>query len=236
MSEAHPVVSREAWLDARRQLLAREKAFTRERDQLAAERRALPWVRVDKAYMFDTPQGRQTLADLFGDCSQLIVQHFMFGADWEDACKSCSFWADNYNGVTIHLRHRDIAFAAVSSAPLERLEAYKRRMGWSFPWVSSAGSDFNHDYGVSFTQDALAAGEVTYNFAPRKTSMTELPGISGFYRDPSGTVFHTYSCYARGLDMMNGAYHYIDLAPKGRDEAGLSYPMAWVRLHDRYED
>jgi predicted dithiol-disulfide oxidoreductase (DUF899 family) len=203
---------------------------------LNAERRALPWVRVEKEYVFDTPAGRKTLPELFGDCSQLIVQHFMFGPNWEDACKSCSFWADNFNGIPIHLRHRDITLVAVSSAPLDRLEAFKRRMGWTFTWVSSDGNDFNHDYYVTFTQDELAAGEITYNFAPRKTSMTELPGISVFYRDPSGAVFHTYSCYARGLDMVNGAYHYIDLAPKGRNEGGLSYPMEWVRLHDRYED
>jgi predicted dithiol-disulfide oxidoreductase (DUF899 family) len=236
MIDTHPVVSREAWLEARRQYLAREKAFTRERDQLSAERRALPWVRVGKDYAFDTPNGKKTLAELFGDCSQLIVQHFMFGPDWEDPCKSCSFWADNFNGIPVHLRHRDVTLVAVSSAPLERLEAFKRRMGWTFMWVSSGGSDFNHDYNVTFTPEELAAGEVTYNYAPRKTSMTELPGISVFYRDASGAVFHTYSCYARGLDMMNGAYHYLDLVPKGRDEAELQHGMQWVRLHDRYGD
>jgi len=234
MIDTHPVVSRAAWLEARRQLLAREKAFTRERDQLSAERRALPWVRVEKDYVFDTPRGKQTLAELFDGCSQLIVYHLMFGPDWQDPCKSCSFWADNFNGISVHLRHRDVTLIAISSAPLDRLEAFKRRMDWTFAWVSSDGSDFNHDYHVTFALDELAAGEITYNYAPMKTSMTELPGISVFYRGASGAVFHTYSCYARGLDMMNGAYHYLDLVPKGRDEEGMRPHMQWVRLHDSY--
>ncbi len=236
MIDTHPVVSREAWLEVRRQFLAREKAFTRERDRLNAERRALPWVRVEKDYVFDTPKGKQTLADLFDGCSQLIIYHLMFGPNWEDPCKSCSFWADNFNGIPVHLRHRDVTLIAVSSAPLDRLEAFKRRMGWTFTWVSSGGSDFNHDYHVTFSPDELEAGEVTYNYRPIKLSMTEHPGISVFYRDASGAVFHTYSCYSRGLDMMNGAYHYLDLVPKGRNEEGLRPHMQWVRLHDRYED
>jgi len=234
MSE-HPVVSHEAWLAARQALLAKEKAFTRERDALSAERRALPWERVEKPYVFDTPAGETTLGGLFGDRSQLVVYHFMFGADWEDPCKSCSFWADNFNGITEHLKHRDTTMLAISSAPLERLEAMKRRMGWTFPWVSSGRCAFNRDFHVAFSQEELAAGEVGYNYRPQKLRMTEMPGISVFHRDPDGTVFHTYSCYARGLDMMNGAYHYLDLTPKGRDEDGFSHKMSWVRMHDRYE-
>jgi len=236
MIENHPVVSREEWVEARRQFLAREKEFTRARDRLSAERRALPWERVDKSYAFDTPKGRQTLAELFDGRSQLIVYHFMFGPDWEDPCKSCSFWADNFNGIPVHLRHRDVTLIAVASAPLHKIDALKRRMGWNFTFVSSAGSDFNHDYNVSFTPDELAAGEITYNYARSKLLMTELPGISVFYRDASGSVFHTYSCYARGLDMLNGAYHYLDLVPKGRDEGEFRPRMQWVRLHDRYGD
>ena len=236
MNEPHAVVSHDEWLEARRQFLAREKAFTRERDQLSAERRALPWERVDKSYVFDTPQGTQTLADLFGACSQLVVYHFMFGPDWEQPCKSCSFWADNFNCIPVHLRHRDVTLIAVTSAPLAKIDALKERLGWTFTMVSSGGNSFNHDYNVSFTRDELESGEVTYNYRPMKTSMTELPGISVFYRDAAGTVFHTYSCYARGLDMLNGAYHYLDLVPKGRDEEGLRPHMQWVRLHDSYGD
>jgi predicted dithiol-disulfide oxidoreductase (DUF899 family) len=236
MIDNHPVVSREEWLAARQQFLAREKEFTRARDRLSAERRALPWERVDKSYVFDTSSGRQTLAELFDGSSQLVVYHFMFGPEWEDPCKSCSFWADNFNGIPVHLRHRDVTLIAVASAPLHKIDALKQRMGWTFTFVSSGGSEFNHDYNVSFTRDELAAGEVTYNYAPWKLSITEQPGISVFYRDPAGTVFHTYSCYSRGLDMMNGAYHYLDLVPKGRDEGDFRPRMRWVRLHDRYGD
>jgi len=236
MIENHQVVSREEWLEARRHFLVREKEFTRARDRLSAERRALPWERVDKSYVFDTPTGKRTLAELFERCSQLVVYHFMFGPDWEDPCKSCSFWADNFSGIPVHLRHRDVALIAVAAAPLGKIEALKRRMGWDFTFVSSGGSDFNHDYNVSFTRDELAAGEINYNYAHSRLSLTELPGISVFYRDASGTVFHTYSCYARGLDMLNGAYHYLDLVPKGRDEGEFRHRMQWVRLHDRYGD
>jgi predicted dithiol-disulfide oxidoreductase (DUF899 family) len=236
MIDAHPVASREAWLEARRQHLARGKAFTRQRDRLSAERRALPWVQVDEPYMFDTHLGGQTLAQLFGDRSQLIIYHLMFGVDWQDPCKSCSCWADNLNGIPIHLRHRDVTLIAISAAPLERLESLSRRMGWTFTWVSSGGTDFKRDFHVRFSPDELAAGEIEYNFAPMQTSMTELPGISVFYRDASGGVFHTYSCYSRGLDMLNCAYHYLDLVRKGRDEEGLRPHMQWVQLHDRYED
>jgi predicted dithiol-disulfide oxidoreductase (DUF899 family) len=233
-TESHKIVSRDEWIAARKQHLAKEKELTRLRDQLSAQRRDLPWVRVDKPYVFEGPNGKESLDELFAGKSQLVVQHFMFGADWEAACKSCSFWADNYNGIVVHLMARDVAFVAVSLAPFSRIEAFRKRMGWSFKWVSSSGSDFNHDYHVSFTPQDLAGGEVDYNFTRRKTSMSELPGISVFCRDESGTVFHTYSCYERGLDMMNAAYHYLDLVPKGRDETGLPYTQSWVRHHDDY--
>lgn len=231
----HMIVSGEEWVAARKQLLAREKEFTRLRDELSRARRDLPWERVDKVYVFDGPDGRQTLADLFEGRSQLIVQHFMFDPSWDAGCKNCSFWADNFNGIVVHLKQRDVSFVAVSRAPLAKLDAFKRRMGWSFKWVSSLGSDFNRDYHVSFEPDELEQGTAEYNFAKQTAdSPRELPGVSVFARDGRGTVFHTYSCYARGLDMLNAAYHYLDLVPNGRDEAGLSYPMAWVRLHDQY--
>jgi predicted dithiol-disulfide oxidoreductase (DUF899 family) len=235
MEKRHDVVSHDEWIEARKQLLREEKEFTRARDALSQRRRDLPWERVDKAYVFDSPEGRKTLPELFGGKSQLIVYHFMLDPDWNEGCKSCSFWADQFDGAAIHLAHRDVALLAVSRAPLARIEAYKKRMGWRFPWVSSFGGDFNFDYGVSFAPETVAAGRAIYNFAPTKTSMSELPGISVFTRDESGAVFHTYSCYARGLDMLNGAYHFLDLAPKGRDEAGLPHAMAWVRRHDEYD-
>jgi predicted dithiol-disulfide oxidoreductase (DUF899 family) len=232
----HDVVSHEAWLAARKALLQEEKEFTRLRDRLSQRRRDLPWVRVDKRYVFEGPDGKESLAELFDGRSQLVVYHFMFGPDWEAPCKSCSFWADNLERNVVHLAHRDVTLIAVSRAPLQRLEAFKRRMGWTFKWVSSAGSDFNYDYQVSFTADDLAKGEAYYNYAMQKNTVSELPGISVFYKDAGGTVFHTYSCYARGLDMMNAAYHYLDLVPKGRDEADQRpYPMAWLRYRDSYE-
>jgi len=235
MSEDHAVVSHGVWIEARQQLLAKEKAFNRLRDELSAERRALPWERVDKAYVFDGPDGRQSLADLFNGRSQLVMYHFMLGADWQEGCKSCSFWADNFNGIDVHLAHRDVTLLAVSSAPLPRIEAFRQRMGWTFKWVSCAGSTFNHDYHVSFSPEELEKGDIYYNYAWRKSSLTELPGFSVFYRAPDGALYHTYSTYSRGLDMMNGAYHMLDLVPKGRDEAGLGRAMSWVRLHDSYE-
>ncbi len=230
----HKVVTRSEWIDARKQLLAKEKEFTRLRDQLSAQRRELPWVRVDKDYMFEGPDGKRSLGDLFDGRSQLIIYHFMFDPEWESGCRSCSFWADNFNGIGVHLNQRDVTFAAVSLAPLPKLQAYAKRMGWSFPWFSSFGTDFNYDFGVSFRANDLANGWVNYNYEQRETNMTELPGISVFSKDDAGAVFHTYSCYSRGLDMLNGAYHHLDLVPKGRDEAGLEYPMAWIRPHDMY--
>ena len=229
----HKIVSQEEWLAARIEHLAREKRFTRLRDQLSRQRRELPWVRIEKEYLFDGPAGRESLADLFAGKSQLIVYHFMYGPDWEQGCPSCSFWADNFNGIVVHLEHRDIALLAVSRARLDTLEAYKKRMGWNFKWVSSFDSDFNRDFHVSFTPDEMAKGEMIYNFGKTRFPSTEGPGISVFYKS-QGDIFHTYSCYARGLDMLNAAYHYMDLAPKGRDEDDLPSTMAWLRRHDQY--
>jgi predicted dithiol-disulfide oxidoreductase (DUF899 family) len=234
--ESHEIVGPDEWLAARKRHLIEEKEFTRLRDRLSAQRRALPWVRVDKAYAFDGPNGSETLAELFGGKSQLIIQHFMFAADWEAGCKSCSFWADGYNGFAVHLEHRDVAFVAVSTAPLAKLDAFKKRMGWNFKWVSAAGGDFNRDFQVTFTPEELAAGEITYNYKTQQGRITELPGTSVFARDTAGAVYHTYSAYGRGIDMLNAAYHYLDLVPKGRDEAGLPMSQSWVRHHDRYED
>ncbi len=233
---SHKVVSHEEWLDARKAHLAKEKEFTRLRDQLSRERRELPWVKIEKEYVFDGPNGKETLSDLFNGRSQLLVQHFMYGPDREEGCPSCSFWADSYDGFIIHLAHRDVTMIAVSRAPLEKLEAYKKRMGWHFKWVSSLGNDFNRDFNVTFTPDEMEKGTAYYNYGTGGFPVDEAPGASVFYKDGDGTVFHTYSCYARGLDILNGAYNYLDLVPKGRDEESLPYSMAWVRRHDQYED
>jgi predicted dithiol-disulfide oxidoreductase (DUF899 family) len=230
------IVSRQEWLAARREHLVREKEFTRLRDELSASRRELPWVQVDTAYTFETAAGPRTLAELFDGRGQLLVYHFMYGPDWEQGCPSCSFWADNFQGIDVHLAHRDVTLVAVSRAPLPILDAYKARMGWEFAWVSSHGSDFNYDYGVSFTPEQVESGDMNYNFGPKKFPSSEAPGVSVFSKDAAGQVFHTYSTYSRGLDMLNGAYHYLDLVPKGRDEAGLPYSMAWLRRRDQYED
>jgi predicted dithiol-disulfide oxidoreductase (DUF899 family) len=233
--EDRKIVSSAEWTQARKQLLAREKEFTRLRDQLSEERRNLPWERVEKGYVFEGPGGKQTLSELFEGRNQLIIYHFMFGADWEAGCKSCSFWADNFDNVIVHLNQRDVTMLAVSRAPLDRIDAFRKRMGWTFKWVSSLGSDFNHDYQVSFTPEQQAKGESYYNYVWQKGAMSERPGISVFFKDPGGSVFHTYSCYERGIDMMNTAYHYLDLVPKGRDEANeRPYAQAWVRHHDNY--
>ena len=232
----HRVVSHEQWIEARKQHLAREKEFTRLRDQLSQARRDLPWEKVDKAYVFEAPEGKVSLADLFAGRSQLIVQHFMFDPSWDEGCKSCSFWVDNFNGVDVHLNHRDVSFVLVSRASLATLEAYRRRMGWSVRWVSSLHTDFNRDYHVSFSPEERETGRAYYNYAAGSFPAPEAPGLSVFHRDADGVVYHTYSCYARGLDMLNGAYHLLDLVPKGRDEAGQAYTMEWLRHHDRYED
>jgi predicted dithiol-disulfide oxidoreductase (DUF899 family) len=228
------VVSHEDWLKARLELLAAEKEFTRQRDALTRRRMALPWERVERSYQFEGPSGAVSLADLFDGRSQLIVYHFMFGPDWEEGCKSCSFWADNFNGIPIHLNHRDVTFTAVSRAPLAKINAYKKRMGWNFPWVSSYGSDFNFDYHVSFPSQQIAEGKAYYNYAVRPITASDEQGVSLFFKDRSGEVFHTYSCHGRGIDMLNGAYQYLDLVPKGRDEEGFGFPMEWVRRHDEY--
>lgn len=231
----HPVVSRQEWINARKELLAREKELTRQRDELARQRRELPWVKVTKPFVFEGPDGPQSLSDLFAGRSQLIVYHFMYGPDWDEGCPSCSFWADNFEGIPIHLAHRDATLVAISRAPYEKLVSYRRRMGWTFPWYSSYGSDFNFDYQVSYTSEQVESGNVEHNYRQTKV-LEELPGISVFYRDPTGDIYHTYSTYSRGLDMLNGAYHYMDLLPRGRDEEGLSWTMAWLRRHDQYED
>jgi len=233
--ENHTVVPHGEWLEARQQFLAKEKEFTRLRDELSRQRRELPWERVDGEYVFDGPNGKETLSDLFAGRSQLVVYHFMFGSDWEAGCPSCSFWADNFNSIIVHLNQRDVTFVAASKAPFGKLDAYRKRMGWTFKWVSAAANDFNRDYHVSFTPEEAAKGKIDYNYTSQRPFGTEMPGASVFYKDPSGKVFHTYSTYGRGLDMLNVAYHYLDLAPKGRDEAGQKpHPQAWVRRHDEY--
>ena len=232
--DAQRTVSREEWLVARKALLEEEKRFTRARDALAAKRRELPWVRIEKAYVFEGPRGKAALADLFDGAGQLVVYHFMYPPEWKAGCKSCSFWADSFNGIRDHLRQRDVTMVAVAAAPLPQIEAFRRRMGWSFPWFSSAGSDFNHDFGVSFTEAERQSGAKLYNFGTQSFGGPEAPGLSVFAKDGSGAVFHTYSCYARGLDTLNAAYQFLDLVPKGRDEDGLGYPMEWVRLRDEY--
>ncbi|MBX9400568.1 thioredoxin family protein [Lysobacter sp. BMK333-48F3] len=231
----HAVVPAERWLAERRRLLMREKELTRLQDQVARERRALPWLRVEKDYLFDTPQGPRRLGELFGRRSQLLVQHFMFAPGWEQGCKSCSFMADHNDGAIAHLAQRDVAFVAISRAPLAQIEAFRRRMGWGFAWASSYGSDFNRDFGVNFDQDEMSSGQVNYNYVRQAFPHEEAPGVSVFYRDPTGAVFHTYSCYGRGVEVMMHTYPLLDLTPKGRDEDGLEYSMAWVRHHDRYE-
>ena len=233
--EKHRVVSHKAWIEARRKFLAKEKKFTRLRDELSRQRRALPWETVDKQYVFDGPKGRETLPELFDGRSQLIVYHFMFAPEWDEGCKHCSFWADNFNGLGIHLNHRDVSFVAISRAPLAKLEAFRKRMGWSFRWVSSGQNDFNYDYQASFTRQEVESGAAFFNYSKSDVGVSDREGVSVFSRDPSGAVFHTYSSYARGIDMLNTAYHYLDLVPKGRDEYGLEFTQAWVRHHDRYE-
>jgi predicted dithiol-disulfide oxidoreductase (DUF899 family) len=230
----HRIVSRVEWLAARKQHLLKEKQLTRLRDDLARQRRELPWVRVEKSYAFDTPGGKQTLGDLFAGRSQLVVYHFMFGPDWQEGCPSCSFVSDHVDGAVEHLAARDVTLTMVSRAPLEKIEAFKKRMGWHFPWVSSYGSDFNRDFHVSFTKEELVRGEVDYNYTRQPFPSEEAPGLSVFYKDAEGDVFHTYSSFARGLDPLIATYTLLDMAPKGRDEDGLGFSMQWVRHHDRY--
>jgi predicted dithiol-disulfide oxidoreductase (DUF899 family) len=233
--QQHQIVSREEWIKARKTHMAHEKELTRARERLAEERRGLPWVKVDKTYVFDGPDGKVTLADLFKGRPQLVVQHVMFAPDWDVACKSCSFWADGFERMVPHLAARDTTMVAISRAPFAKLEPFRKRMGWTFDWVSSAGNDFNYDYAVSFTPEQQKSGAPVYNYGTTPFGGEEAPGISVFYRDDAGNIFHTYSTYSRGLDMMNAAYHYLDLTPLGRHEEGLPYPMDWVRLRDQYQ-
>ena len=228
----HAVVSRDEWLAARKALLAKEKEFTKARDRLSAARRALPWVKVDNSYMFDGQDGKQSLADLFAGHSQLIVYHFMFALDWDAGCPHCSRWADNFNSIIVHLNHRDISMVAISRAPYEKLAAYRKRMGWSFKWLSSLANGFNRDFGVSFTPDEVAAKKAFYNFNMQDPSVGEREGVSVFIKSADG-LFHTYSAYARGIDLLSTDYNCLDLTPKGRDEDGRG-PF-WVRRHDEYD-
>lgn len=230
------IVSPEDWLSDRKSLLEQEKAFTRARDALSAARRALPWTRVEKDYVFTAPDGRKSLADLFDGRDQLMVYHFMLGPDWKQGCKACSYLADHFDPAVIHLAHRDVSFVSVSRAPLDQIIPFKERMGWSFPWVSSFESDFNRDFHVSFDQAEMDAGEIYYNYRQTSFPEAEAPGLSVFAKGDDGAVYHTYSTYGRGLDIFITAYNFLDHAPKGRDEQDLPYGMDWVRHHDRYDD
>lgn len=231
----HEIVSPENWVAKRKELLKKEKEFTRLGDQLSDEKRKLPWVRMEREYVFDGPDGRETLADLFGGRSQLIVYHFMFGPEWDEGCPTCSLVADNLDANFVHLAHRDVTLTVVSRARLPQIEAFKKRMGWRFKWVSSYGNDFNRDYRVSFTNEEMEKGNY-YNYDTSGFPREEAPGISVFFKDETGDIFHTYSSYARGGEFLIGAYNYLDLVPKGRDEGALPYTMAWIRHHDRYTD
>ena len=235
--ESPRVVSQSEWLAARKELLKKEKELTHLRDALSAERRKLPWVKVEKEYIFDTPAGKKKLAELFDGRSQLIVYHFMFGPEWEEGCPSCSFNMDHTDGALVHLAQRDVAFLAVSRAPLPKIEAFRKRMGWRFRWASSNQNDFNRDFHVSFTKAEMANGKVYYNFEMSEFPSEEAPGISVFYnKDEAGNVFHTYSAYARGTETLINTYNYLDLVPKGRDEDALPFTMSWIRHHDHYSD
>jgi len=234
-SEINPrVVSETEWLVARKDLLTREKELTRLRDEVSRHRRELPWVKVEKEYVFDGPNGKETLSDLFENRSQLIVYHFMFAPGWEEGCKSCSYLADHFDGANWHLPHRDVTFVVISRAPLSELEAYKKRMGWKFKWLSSYGNDFNFDYQVSATEEEKTKGKMFYNYRTDELIGDEMPGLSVFYKDENGDVSHTYSTYGRGLDILVGAYNFLDLVPNGRDEDLLDFTMDWVRRHDQY--
>jgi predicted dithiol-disulfide oxidoreductase (DUF899 family) len=236
MASNHKVVSHAEWIEERKKLLAKEKEFNRLRDQLSEQRRELPWERVDKQYTFEGPNGKETLPQLFDGASKLVVYHFMFDPKWDAGCPHCSFWADNFDRIPIHLKHRDISFVAISRAPYSKLAAYHKRMGWSFKWLSSFGTDFNFDYSASFTPDEVKNGTAFWNYERQKPDAGEdVVGISAFVKDEAGGIFHTYSTFSRGVDMLNGAYHYIDLTSKGRDEAGHDFRQFWVRRRDEYD-
>ncbi|HEY1578525.1 MAG TPA: thioredoxin family protein [Terracidiphilus sp.] len=232
---AQKVVSHAEWLAARKLFLKKEKEFTRLRDELSRERRELPWVKIEKQYVFEGPRGKETLADLFDGRSQVVIYRFMLGPGWSEGCPSCSYLSDHYDGMTIHLAHRDVTMAVVSRAPYAQIEAFKKRMGWRFHWASSNGSDFNYDYHVSFTKEERDTGKVYYNYADMEFPSEEAPGLSVFAKDANGQIYHTYSSYGRGLDILVGTYNVLDMVPKGRDEDGLKHSMAWVRHHDKYE-
>ena len=232
----HEVVCRSHWREARTSLLAKEKELTRQRDELSRLRRELPWEPAGNRYIFTGREGDQSLSDLFEGRNQLVIYHFMFGPDWKEGCPSCSLLGDHFDGSLIHLANRDVSFVAVSRAPWPQIEAFQKRMGWRFKWVSSYGNDFNFDYGVSFQKEQRVDGKVEYNYGMQEFPSDEAPGLSVFYKDSAGDIFHTYSTYGRGLDSFIGAYNFLDLTPKGRDEGGLPYPMSWVRHHDRYEN
>jgi predicted dithiol-disulfide oxidoreductase (DUF899 family) len=233
MALNHKVVSSEEWIEAREELLKKEKEFTVLRDQLSQARRDLPWEAVEREYIFNGPTGRQTLSDSFDGRSQLIVYHFMFDPSWDAGCPHCSHWADNFDGIIVHLNHRDVTMIAVSQAPYEKLAAYEKRMGWNFKWLSSSDTDFNFDYHVSFTPEELAKKEAFYNYGQQDPGVAQREGVSVFYKDEAGKIFHTYSAYARGIDLFSTDYNYMDIVPKGRDEDGRG-PF-WVRRHDEYD-
>ena len=232
--ENRKVVSQKAWLASRKKLLAKEKKFSKLRDAMNAERRKLPWVKTEKDYVFEGPDGKASLSDLFGGKSQLIIYHFMFGPDWGDGCPHCSFWADHYDSVQHHIGQRDTAFAVISRAPWKEIKPFKKRMSWKFKWVSSSGSDFNFDFNVSFTPEQLKNGTAIYNYARLDMDIDEREGVSAFYRDKNGDIYHTYSAYARGIDLMNTTYNFLDLTAKGRDE-NPEARQDWVRYHDQYK-
>ncbi|GAC1632964.1 MAG: thioredoxin family protein [Candidatus Acidiferrum sp.] len=229
------VVSHNEWIAARTAFLKKEKEFSRLRDELSKQRRELPWEKVEKNYVFEGPNGKVTLADLFEGRSQLIVYHFMFGPNWAEGCPSCSYLGDHFDGMLPHINARDVTFTAISRGPMPQIAAFKKRMGWKFNWVSSYGTDFNFDYHVSFTPEERAKGKMEYNYSETNFPSEEGPGASAFYKEEAGNIFHTYSTYARGLDIFLGAYNFLDIAPKGRNEEGLTHTMAWVRHHDKYE-
>ncbi|TLD69109.1 DUF899 domain-containing protein [Phragmitibacter flavus] len=233
--QKHPVVSQDQWIAARKELLEKEKASSRSMDELSEARRRLPWVKVEKDYVFDTADGKRSLADLFAGREQLVVYHFMFGPEWQEGCPSCSFVSDHFDGTLAHLAARNVSLVAVSRAPLAKIEGFKERMGWEFPWVSSFGGDFNGDFRVSFDDEDREQGRVNYNYKLQEFPSAEAPGVSVFCKDAAGDVYHTYSAYGRGVESLMGTYRILDLVPKGRDEDGLSFSMEWVRYHDRYD-
>ncbi len=232
----HKIVSKDKWLSARKEFLLKEKQFTKQRDELSRQRRQLPYCKIDKAYVFDGATGKKSLSDLFEEKSQLIVYHFMYGPDWEEGCPSCSFFVDNFDGIKVHLAHRDTNLVVIAKAPYKTLSAYRSRMGWSLDWYSANSTDFNEDFKVTFSPQEVENKQIVYNYRQGGFNGEQAPGVSVFLKGENGEIFHTYSCFARGLDMLNGAYQFLDITAKGRDEAELPFTMAWLRRHDQYED